>query len=145
MAATCYCAAMRTTGLLAVLLLALLTACKSGTATGPVTAPPAPADLDSPERAERAKGLARSCMACHSEGNGFRAPVIGKPLPRTGRDPAAIFETIRNGVPGTSMVGRSLPDDVVWDLVSWVRAQTPEGPGADKAAAPVEGTDSAER
>lgn len=117
---------MRSTGFLAVLLLALLAACKSDAESGPVTAPPPPADLDSPERVARANSLGRSCMACHSEGNGFRAPVIGKPLPRTGRDPAAIFETIRNGVPGTSMVGRSLPDDVIWDLVAWVRARTPE-------------------
>lgn len=102
----------------------------------PKVAPEPPANLDSPERAAQARALARSCMTCHAEGNAFRAPVFGKAMPRTGRDPKAIYETIRNGVPGTAMLGRSLPDDVIWDLVSWVRAQTP--PSAAEAARAAE-------
>lgn len=87
--------------------------------------PPPPKDLDSPDRAERARPLAQSCLACHGAGS-TTAPAFAE-KPRRRPDPEALFSAIRYGIPGTQMQGRGLPDEVIWDLVSFVRAQSPSG------------------
>lgn len=88
----------------------------------------------------------KRCVACHgAQGDGQTpiAPVL-KPAPRdftqplanwavSKGDPAAIFKTIKEGIPNSSMVNFSLPDEDIWALVYTVMSFSREKKSQYKA------------
>jgi putative heme-binding domain-containing protein len=65
-----------------------------------------------------------SCSGCHgATGEGSQGPSLLSG--RAGRlADRALFNAIRNGLPGTSMPDFPLPDDKVWQIVAFVRSLT---------------------
>jgi alcohol dehydrogenase (cytochrome c) len=79
----------------------------------------------SPRDVLTGKALFRStCQACHGPGaRGGTAPaLVGRDLAHGASD-WAIFQTIRNGVPGTPMPAHTFSDDDSWKLVSYLQDQ----------------------
>ena len=66
----------------------------------------------------------RTCTACHGidGAEGERAPALvgDRRFFRLSED--AIFDTIKNGIPGTAMPALGLPDDDIWRIVVFIRA-----------------------
>lgn len=75
-----------------------------------------------------------SCAGCHGpDGSGGRGPnLVSRALWHPLSD-EAIFNVIRNGVPGADMPPTKLPDDQTWNLVSFIHALT--GPAAENYVA----------
>lgn len=75
------------------------------------------------------------CSPCHGpNGEGGHGPgLIGWREVRRASD-RQLFDSIRNGVPGTDMSGFPMPDDDTWRLVAFVRSLN-----APAAALPVQG------
>ena len=73
-----------------------------------------------------------NCVGCHApNGGGGMGPALSNGFFRYRGEPANIFLTISQGRPaGMPSWGASLPDEVIWDLVSYVKsiseAPTPE-------------------
>ena len=73
-----------------------------------------------------------NCVGCHApNGGGGMGPALSKGFFKYREEPANIFLTISQGRPaGMPSWGASLPDEVIWDLVSYVKsisaAPTPE-------------------
>jgi alcohol dehydrogenase (cytochrome c) len=85
--------------------------------------------IRSPRTSERdvltGKALFRAnCQACHGPGaRGASAPaLVGRDLAHGASD-WAIFQTIRNGVPGTPMQPHGFSDNDKWKLVSYLQNQ----------------------
>ncbi len=86
-----------------------------------------------------AKLYARSCAACHGpDGSGGRGPNLVRRALWHPLSDEALFNTIRNGVPGADMPPTKLPDDQTWSVVAFIHALT--GPASDN---PVPGDTSA--
>jgi len=77
-----------------------------------------------------AKLYSTSCAGCHGpDGSGGRGPnLVSRALWHPLSD-EAIFNAIRNGVPGADMPATKLPDDQTWNLVSFIHALT--GPASE--------------
>ena len=77
-----------------------------------------------------AKLYSTSCAGCHGpDGSGGRGPnLVSRALWHPLSD-EAIFNAIRNGVPGADMPPTKLPDDQTWNLVAFVHALT--GPASE--------------
>jgi cytochrome c oxidase cbb3-type subunit 3 len=77
-----------------------------------------------------AKLYATSCAGCHGpDGSGGRGPnLVSRALWHPLSD-EAIFNAIRNGVPGADMPPTKLPDEQTWNLVAFVHALT--GPASE--------------
>ena len=72
---------------------------------------------------EGRKLFAGSCSGCHGPGGeGGRGPNLmgGRAVRRS--DDQTLFNSVKNGLPGTDMPPTNLPDDKVWQLVSFMRA-----------------------
>ncbi len=82
-----------------------------------------PAIGDPKAIAAGAKLYAISCPGCHGpDGSGGRGPnLVKRSLWHPLRD-EAIFNAIRNGVPGTDMPPTRLPEDQTWNLVAFLHA-----------------------
>ncbi len=76
-----------------------------------------------PEALEAGRKLfASACSSCHGvNGEGGRGPnlVDGVQVRRQGNP--QLFDAIHNGVPGTDMPAFPLPDEKIWQLVTFVR------------------------
>ena len=70
-----------------------------------------------------------NCVGCHApNGGGGMGPALSTQSFKYGREPANIFLTISHGRPlGMPSWGAFLPDEVIWDLVSYVQSIS-EGP-----------------
>jgi alcohol dehydrogenase (cytochrome c) len=67
--------------------------------------------------------FAENCAACHGdEGHGGPGgPNLYDRVYRQGRSDWALYRTITSGIPNTAMVGKSLPRNDVWRLVSYLQ------------------------
>jgi cytochrome c oxidase cbb3-type subunit III len=66
----------------------------------------------------------RTCTACHGAdgAEGERAPALVGDRRFFRLTESAIFDTIKNGIPGTAMPALGLPDDDIWRIVVFIRA-----------------------
>jgi cytochrome c oxidase cbb3-type subunit 3 len=66
----------------------------------------------------------RTCTACHGldGGEGERAPALVGERRFFRLSESAIFDVIKNGIPGTSMPAMGLSDDDSWRIVTFIRA-----------------------
>ena len=86
--------------------------------------------------------FASTCAACHgAEGGGGVGPsLIGRSTPRTETD-WAMYRTVRNGVPGTAMMGVDTGWTETWQLVGFVRSLVlKDAPGAAHREALLDAT-----
>jgi putative heme-binding domain-containing protein len=74
-----------------------------------------------------------SCAGCHGPdgGGGARGPNLVRRSLWHPLSDDAIFQVIRNGVPGTDMPPTKLSDEQTWDLVAFIHALT--GPASTNA------------
>jgi putative heme-binding domain-containing protein len=80
---------------------------------------------DSPQVAEAGRVLYnQSCTSCHGPDgtDGDRAPGLDGNRRYFRVSEAAIFETLKSGIPGTSMPASGLPDNDIWKIVTFIRA-----------------------
>lgn len=100
---------------------------------------------DSPEMVEKGKALYNgkgTCFNCHGKDGGGDGPVAAQldPSPRNfqhhgfwrHRTEGEIFWVIKNGSPGTSMIGfvGQLTDEEIWSIIQYERSFADEhGPG----------------
>ena len=65
-----------------------------------------------------------NCVGCHApNGGGGMGPALSTQSFKYGREPANIFLTISHGRPlGMPAWGAFLPDEVIWDLVSYIQS-----------------------
>jgi cytochrome c oxidase cbb3-type subunit 3 len=63
-----------------------------------------------------------NCAACHgADAEGGRGPALAGNRDLRQMDDQKLFNTIRQGIPGTSMPPSQLPDDQTWQLAAFVR------------------------
>jgi cytochrome c oxidase cbb3-type subunit III len=65
-----------------------------------------------------------NCVGCHApNGGGGMGPALSNRFFKYGGEPANIFLTISHGRPlGMPSWGAFLPDEVIWDLVSYIKS-----------------------
>lgn len=85
-------------------------------------------DLDNPLEKNRAaiepgrELFASSCGACHGPtGQGGRGPNLADGRLVRGASNRRLFDSIRKGVPGTEMPPYTLPDEKIWQIVTFLR------------------------
>lgn len=63
------------------------------------------------------------CAACHGQSaeGAPGGPSLRNHVFRQGRSDWALYRTITQGIPGTAMVGRTLPRDDTWNLISCLK------------------------
>lgn len=79
---------------------------------------------DGPQVAEAGRQLYnRTCTGCHGPdgGEGERAPSLDANRRYFRVSEAAIFEVVKNGIPGTPMPSTNLPDAEIWKIVAFIR------------------------
>jgi putative heme-binding domain-containing protein len=66
----------------------------------------------------------QTCTACHGidGGEGERAPALVGDRRFFRLSEAALYDTIKHGIPGTSMPALTIPDDDIWKIVVFIRA-----------------------
>ena len=66
----------------------------------------------------------QTCQACHGgEARGDRGPALATGSFRHGGEDSDLFQTIRNGIPGTQMPAfRDLATDNIWRIISYLRS-----------------------
>lgn len=63
------------------------------------------------------------CSFCHGpKGEGAVGPVLAVPRLRHAPTDQALFQVIREGIPGTQMPSSPLPTAQIWQLVAYVRS-----------------------
>ncbi len=90
-----------------------------------------PALSDPNAVAAGAKLWGTSCAGCHGPdgSGGGRGPNLVRRTLWHPLSDEAVFNAIRNGLPGTDMPPTKLSDEDTWNLVAWVKAQT--GPAGE--------------
>ncbi len=69
-----------------------------------------------------------TCQICHGgDGTGGRGPALATREFRHGGEDWQLFQTIRDGIPGTQMPGFPLNAEEIWQLVTYIRTLTPVG------------------
>jgi cytochrome c oxidase cbb3-type subunit III len=65
----------------------------------------------------------QTCTMCHGAdgGDGDRAPALGAARRYFRLSEASIFDSIKNGIPGTPMPSAGLPDADIWRMVAFIR------------------------
>src|SRR5438874_13101289 len=112
---------------------------------GPLAAQDLPAKNPvegNPDAIKYGMGLFRSrCADCHGmDARGIRGPDITQVWAK-GRTDAALFRTIRNGVPNTEMPAHPAPrttDTEIWRILAYLKTTAPataEGPSRGNASA----------
>jgi cytochrome c oxidase cbb3-type subunit 3 len=79
---------------------------------------------DSPQVAEAGRLVYnKTCTGCHGPdgGEGDRAPALDANRRYFRVSEAAIFDVVKNGIPGTVMPASGLPDMDVWKVVAFIR------------------------
>jgi putative heme-binding domain-containing protein len=126
---------MNTAHLLLVRALTLTLFLSSGLALLPEAAAQSVNPLQSDVRAIRAgEALFRAqCATCHgADAKGIEsidAPDLTLLWTRPGSTDATVFQTIRNGIPGSIMPAHGFPDTELWMLVSYLRSAGVAGSG----------------
>ena len=65
------------------------------------------------------------CAPCHGiRAKGGRGPDLTRGTYSSGERDSDLFQTIRNGVPGTEMPASSFSDDIIWRVVAYIRSST---------------------
>jgi putative heme-binding domain-containing protein len=79
--------------------------------------------FDTPEAIEQGRALFQlHCAYCHgARGEGGRGADLTAGRYRRGGSDANLFDTIRNGIPGTEMPVVRATDDEVWKMVAFVK------------------------
>src|SRR5690242_804791 len=101
----------------------LLAAVAFSTLCGQVQKPTNPLG-SSPAVAEDGRQLYnKTCTGCHGKdgGEGDRAPSLDSNRRYFRVSEAAIFDTVKNGIPGTVMPASGLSDAEVWKIVAFIR------------------------
>ena len=107
----------------------------AGLALSPDAAAQAVNPLQADARAIRAgEALFRAqCATCHgADARGIEsidAPDLTLLWTRPGSTDAAVFQTIRNGIPGSIMPAHGFPDTEIWMLVAYLRSAAVAGSG----------------
>ena len=66
-----------------------------------------------------------SCQTCHGgDARGNRGPALATGVFLHGSEDAQIFQSIRQGIPGSQMPGFEMATDEIWQLVSYLRSLT---------------------
>ena len=66
-----------------------------------------------------------NCSGCHSHGGGGMGPALMDDVWIYGSDPDTIYQTITQGRPnGMPSFGNRIPEDQIWQLVSYVRSMS---------------------
>ena len=74
------------------------------------------------------KTYVNSCQLCHGgDGGGGRGPALATREFRHGGEDWQLFQTIRDGVPGTQMPGSAMSSEELWEVVTYLRTLTPTG------------------
>jgi alcohol dehydrogenase (cytochrome c) len=83
--------------------------------------------------------FAENCSPCHGEQGhgGPGGPNLYDRIYRQGHSDWALYRTITMGIPKTAMVGRQLPRDDVWRLVSFIQQATADAAGTEKSSSNV--------
>ncbi len=69
-----------------------------------------------------------SCQICHGgDGAGGRGPALATREFRHGGEDWQLFQSIRDGIPGTQMPGFGMGPEETWQLVTYIRNLTPSG------------------
>ena len=69
-----------------------------------------------------------SCQICHGgDGGGGRGPALATREFRHGSEDWQLFQSIRDGVPGTQMPGFGMSSEELWQVVTYLRTLTPAG------------------
>ena len=101
---------------------------------------PGPPDAARPGRSpyqQNAFGIAQgkelyfrfNCVGCHAQGGGAIGPALVDNVWIYGNTPEQLYETIAKGRPnGMPAFGHRVPDQQVWQLVSYVQALTGDVP-----------------
>jgi mono/diheme cytochrome c family protein len=77
---------------------------------------------------EGKKTYVNSCQLCHGgDGGGGRGPALATREFRHGGEDWQLFQTIRDGVPGTQMPGSVMSSEELWEVVTYLRTLTPTG------------------
>lgn len=95
----------------------------SGAAPAQVKKPTNPLG-DSPAVVEQGRELYnKTCTACHGRdgGEGDRGPSLDANRRYFRLSEAAIFDAVKNGIPGSVMPASGLPDTDVWKIVAFIR------------------------
>ena len=80
-------------------------------------------DSTAADIAEGARSFPFHCSGCHGPaGSGGQAPDLTAADLRHGDNDAALFQTIRFGIPGTEMGGMRFPDSRVWQVIAYLRS-----------------------
>lgn len=84
--------------------------------------------IESPRRSSSdvkagAELFLEQCAACHGQSaeGAPGGPSLRNHVFRQGRSDWALYRTITRGIPGSAMVGRTLPRDDTWKLVSYLK------------------------
>lgn len=82
--------------------------------------------IGDPQAIAAGKGLfATSCAACHGpSGEGGRGPNLVERGAWHALDEEGLFQTIRNGIPGSDMPPTKRPETQLWQIVAFVRSFT---------------------
>lgn len=93
----------------------------------PSIANPVENDPAAPERGMR-YFLSFNCVGCHApNGGGGMGPALSNKAFKFGADPAQLFLVISHGAPlGMPAWGNVLPENVIWDLVTYVESISKE-------------------
>jgi len=100
--------------------------------------------IESPQRSKSdletgARLFREECSSCHGEGGQGApgGPSLDNHVFRQGHSDWALYRTITLGIPGTAMIGRGLPRDDAWRLVSYLKRLLVGSPVGAASNAPV--------
>ena len=72
------------------------------------------------------KAYSNYCQACHGgDGRGGRGPSLASPNFKSDKEDLQLYQTIRQGIPGTPMPPFELSQDEIWELVSYLQTLNP--------------------
>jgi PQQ-dependent dehydrogenase (methanol/ethanol family) len=77
----------------------------------------------------------QTCQACHGgEARGDRGPALATGNFRHGGEDSDLFQTVRNGIPGTQMPAfLNLRTDKIWRIISYLRSLSGDSGAANEA------------
>ncbi len=86
------------------------------------------------------KAYSNYCQACHGgDGLGGRGPSLATPNLKYGKEGWQLYQTIRQGIPGTQMPPFELSQDEIWELVSYLQTLNPSGEEEQVSGDPMAG------
>ncbi|MFN8008906.1 MAG: PQQ-dependent dehydrogenase, methanol/ethanol family [Terriglobia bacterium] len=86
------------------------------------------------------KAYANYCQGCHGgDGMGGRGPSLAVAALKHGNEDAQLYQTIRQGIPGTPMPPFELSPNEIWELVSYLKTLRPSGKEEAVPGDPIQG------